>query len=108
MSNPRKSSCKRTATAKALAGSETRNATQKSSLSEEESDSSNNSSPPEHRHTSKKKASKRVRKGKAPAPPVDVEEMHDLATMGSEPEGIEYDSSTEDSGPSSASYKGNA
>jgi len=114
MSNPRKSSRKRTATAKALAGSETRNATQKGSrsrppkspknskrkrpiVSEEESDSSNDSSPPEHRHTSKKKASKRVRKGKAPAPPVDVEEVHDLATMGSEPEVIEYDSSTEDS-----------
>jgi hypothetical protein len=113
MSNPRKSSRKRTATAKALAGSETRNATQKGSrsrppkspknskrkrpvVSEEESDSSSDSSPPEHQHTSKKKASKRVQKGKAPAPPVNIEEVHDLAAVGSEPEVIEYDSNTED------------
>jgi hypothetical protein len=113
MSNPWKSSCKQTATAKALAGSETHNVTQKGScsrplkspnnskrkrpvVSEEESDSSSDSSPPEHQRTSKKKASKRVWKGKAPAPPVDIEEVHDLATVGSEPEVIEYDSSTED------------
>ncbi|OAX39967.1 hypothetical protein K503DRAFT_865021 [Rhizopogon vinicolor AM-OR11-026] len=63
-------------------------------VSEEESDSSNDSSPPEHRH---KKASKRVRKGKAPTTPVDVEEVHDFATMGSKPGMIEYDSSAEDS-----------
>lgn len=115
MSNPRKSSHKQTATAKALAGSETRNATQKGSrqrppkspknskrkrpaVSDEESDSSNDSSPPEHQHTSKKKTSKRVRKGKAPALPVDVEEVHDLASTGSEPEVVEHDSCTEDSG----------
>ncbi|OJA11623.1 hypothetical protein AZE42_05468 [Rhizopogon vesiculosus] len=91
MSNLRKSSRERTATAKVLASSETWNATQKGSrsrlpkspksskrkrpvVSEKESDSSNDSSPPKHQHTSKKKASKRVRKGKAPAPPVHVEE----------------------------------
>ncbi|OJA12816.1 hypothetical protein AZE42_11714 [Rhizopogon vesiculosus] len=90
MSNLQKSSHKQTATAKVLASSKTWNATQKGSCSRPPN-------PSKHQHTSKKKAFKCVWKGKAPAPPVHIEEVHDLATTGSEIKVVEYDSSTEDS-----------